>query len=103
MQRGITRLSSLKLKDSFNSHHTVMEIIILLGLIMPFGLTIDDFAEGFLLERKDRKIFLHDNNGVELVITEDLYNKIEDCAKSKGLSVVDFLSSVLRPPGLVDR
>jgi hypothetical protein len=93
-------LSSLKLRGNFNSHHTVMQIIILLGLIMPFyGLTIDDFAEGFLLERKDRKIFLQDNSEVELLITEGLYNKIEDCAKSKGLSVVDFLSSVLRPPG----
>ena len=42
---------------------------------------------------------MQDNDDVELVITEGLYNKIEDCAKSRGLGVVDFLSSVLRPPG----
>lgn len=93
-------MSSLKLRDSFNSNHTVTQIIILFGLIMPFyALTIDDFAGGFLLERKDREVFLHDNDEFELVITEELYNKIENCAKSKGLSLGDFLSSVLRPPG----
>ena len=77
-----------------------MQITILFWLTAPFfGLGVDDFAGGYLLDHKNLKYFLLDNNEVKLEIAEDLYDKIEVCAKSKGLSVDDFLSSVLRPPG----
>jgi hypothetical protein len=92
-------LTNLKLSVSFKSRRTVIRTIILLGLTMPFyGEGIDDFAGGYLLESKSLEILLHDNIEVELAIPKDLYVKIENCAKSRGLSVDDFLSSVLRPP-----
>ena len=51
-----------------------MQIMILFWLTSPFfGMGVDDFAGGYLLDHKDLEILLHDNNEVKLVITEDLY------------------------------
>ena len=62
-------MSSLKLRDSFNSRHTVMQITILFWLTAPFfGLGVDDFPGGYLLDHKNLKFFLLDNNEVKLEI-----------------------------------